>query len=1119
MYLLQETHVATVTDEQTWTQEWGGSCVWSRGSHRSCGVGILLNPNSEATFKSHLRDNEGRVVSAKLQHRDQEMNIINIYAPTVPRERKEFMGKIWNYKTGDTNLILGGDFNCVEDPQMDKLGGNPTAGTIGTEELRDFIDQNKLTDIWRKQHPQDRIYTWSTKDFKVRSRLDRWYIPIDRSDRAQSCIRACPLSDHSAAEIMIELAATKRRGKGVWKINNSILDDQAFQREIQHVYNFWKSRKQEYANNLDWWDEVKSHFKEVAIAHSIRKSRERHKQENQLRSKLTSLQNESKPDVNMIQSTRERLEELVTARLEGVKVRSRATWLEQGERPTKYFFKLEQTKQNKASISKLKTPTGEATTDEDILHTAAEFYRKLYTEETIDETAQEWFLNQMDSKLGNAAKDMCEGPVTRKELDTALKRMHDNKAPGPDGLSTEFYKTFWPMLADDLTEVFNLGYENEQLSESQMSSILRLLFKKGERELIENWRPISLLNTDYKLLATVIANRLRPTLPDVIHEDQTCGIPQRSIYENVMKLRDMVHEVSARGQTLTLINLDQAKAFDRVDRAFLEKILIKLNYGPSFRKWITTLYTGAKCNIINNGHLSETVYLRRGVRQGCPLSPLLYVIVIETLANAIRADKRIEGIAIPGTTETSKISAYADDATLTIKGDRSIARAFEVIERYERASGSKLNMDKTEGIYVGTQAGRTTGPVPIKWKIDAITVLGTRIGNDLSQIWERQIEKLERKCEAWKNRTVTMIGKALLIRTYGIAALTYLASLFPAPKHIITRAQRICFRFLWKEKNELVSRATCYLAPADGGLGIPDLQDISTICMAKWIKAIVQRNNEATWLHYGRYWTGFGLGTMKDEWAWLRSNLKPHGDPCNIPPWYEILLQFCQKYRKNLVQTPDHQLNSKRLRSWIPQTHTPRCEREWARYVAPPLKFDEYWYHLWHSEAENKVKEFLWRLAHRVLPTKRLLRQWGIQTTPECPFCDDNEDLHHALISCRRAKDLWNQISHLIGQITNIRVPIRLETIAFGMHLPQEEKTHRLAYYIIALTAHTLWSTRNKKIVDTSVGLPRLHQNVIEKIKNRVRAEEHINKTRVADFWGQEQIILDYTNQTLNFKI
>jgi exonuclease III len=111
VYLLQETHVATVTDEQTWTQEWGGSCVWSRGSHRSCGVGILLNPNSEATFKSHLRDNEGRVVSAKLQHRDQEINIINIYAPTVPRERKDFMGKIWNYKTVDTNLILGGDFN------------------------------------------------------------------------------------------------------------------------------------------------------------------------------------------------------------------------------------------------------------------------------------------------------------------------------------------------------------------------------------------------------------------------------------------------------------------------------------------------------------------------------------------------------------------------------------------------------------------------------------------------------------------------------------------------------------------------------------------------------------------------------------------------------------------------------------------------------------------------------------------------------------------------------------------------------------------------------------------------------------------------------------------------
>ena len=112
---------------------------------------------------------------------------------------------------------------------------------------------------------------------------------------------------------------------------------------------------------------------------------------------------------------------------------------------------------------------------------------------------QERLLSKLDNSLGNSARDTCEGPVTRKKIDTALKRMHDNKAPGLDRLSTEFYRTFWPLLTDELLRIFNIAYENEQLSESQMSSLVRLLFKKGEKDHIENLRPIYLMNIDYKV--------------------------------------------------------------------------------------------------------------------------------------------------------------------------------------------------------------------------------------------------------------------------------------------------------------------------------------------------------------------------------------------------------------------------------------------------------------------------------------------------------------------------------------------------------------------------------------------------------------------------------------------
>ena len=141
----------------------------------------------------------------------------------------------------------------------------------------------------------------------------------------------------------------------------------------------------------------------------------------------------------------------------------------------------------------------------------------------------------------------------------------------------------------------------------------------------------------------------------LIHKDQTWGIPNRSIYENIFRLRDMINHTKQNNTNLVLVGLDQEKAFDRVDRSFINRILNWINFGPSFKRWIEVLYAGAKCQIIN-GWLSDQLLLEGGLRQGCPLSPLLYVLVAETLGQAIR----IEGVTYPGANgETSKLVQYA----------------------------------------------------------------------------------------------------------------------------------------------------------------------------------------------------------------------------------------------------------------------------------------------------------------------------------------------------------------------------------------------------------------------------------------------------------------------------
>ena len=164
-----------------------------------------------------------------------------------------------------------------------------------------------------------------------------------------------------------------------------------------------------------------------------------------------------------------------------------------------------------------------------------------------------------------------------------------------------------------------------------------------------------------------------------------------------------------------IISLDQEKAFDRVNHNFLQRVLEKFNFGPDFCHWVRVIYTDIS-SVINNGWLSSPFPLQRWVRQGCPLSPLLYYLVVESLGQAIRRDTSIQGFQIPGSkNKHCKVSQYADDTTLILANDYSITRAFNLITIFERGSGSRLNPRKTEGLWTSSQAGQISGPVNISW--------------------------------------------------------------------------------------------------------------------------------------------------------------------------------------------------------------------------------------------------------------------------------------------------------------------------------------------------------------------------------------------------------------------
>ena len=227
--------------------------------------------------------------------------------------------------------------------------------------------------------------------------------------------------------------------------------------------------------------------------------------------------------------------------------------------------------------------------------------------------------------------------------------MKPSKTPGIDGIPMEFYYAFWSEIKEHLLDVIKEVYFLQTLTESQSNAILTLLFKnKGERTQIRNWRPISLLCVDYKIITKTLASRLKRTLTSLISPDQTCGVPGRSIHSNITLVRNIIYHAKQKHIQAYILTIDQEKAFDKVSTEFLDKVLQTMNFGQYFRNWIKTIYTNITSDIHNNGYFSERICIKRGVRQGCPLSPLLYILIVETLAEAIKQDPLIRGYKLGG---------------------------------------------------------------------------------------------------------------------------------------------------------------------------------------------------------------------------------------------------------------------------------------------------------------------------------------------------------------------------------------------------------------------------------------------------------------------------------------
>ena len=703
---LQDVHIQSQQESYV-KAEWGNDAYFSCFNSSSRGVLILLNNNFEYKVEKINSDVNGKYIILDINIEGKKFTLISLYGPNddKPKFYKELRQK---YKTlNNDNIIMCGDWNSVINPDLDTNNylhiNNPRARN---KVLDSIIEEDGFLDTYRIFHEEKREYTWSRRNpVRKQARLDFFLTSFEcfLYVYATNIIPGYG-TDHSGVTLELTLNENER-GRGHWKFNNSLLKDHSY---IQIVKDTISDVKQTYAkNNNDNLDNQQSEYsinsqlfletlllmiRGNTIKYSSFKKKQQQQQEKQLEQEIKIIEDEV--NTNFINMSDEILDNLETKKtmlydiqkdkIEGMMLRSRSRYEDLGEKPTQYFFNLEKRNYTSKVIHKLVNEDGEEfTKTPDILNCQTCFYKDLYKEVNLEnDVSVNSILGENENKLSDKDSKELEGEIFYSELGFALKNMKNNKSPGLDGFTVEFFKFFWTDIGQFILQSLNYGYRNGSLSITQKQGVITCIPKQNKSRInLKNWRPISLLNVIYKLASAVISNRLKKVLENIINENQKGFIAGRFLGENVRLIYDVLFESKKQNLPALLLSIDFEKAFDTVSWKFIMTVLDYFNFGNSIKSWVGLFQKGSKTCILQNGFMSNFFSLRRGCRQGNPISPYLFILCAEILGKMVRKNKEIKGISING--KEYKLSQYADDTQLILDGtEKSLKAALNLLKQF-----------------------------------------------------------------------------------------------------------------------------------------------------------------------------------------------------------------------------------------------------------------------------------------------------------------------------------------------------------------------------------------------------------------------------------------------------
>lgn len=532
-----------------------------------------------------------------------------------------------------------------------------------------------------------------------------------------------------------------------------------------------------------------------------------------------------------------------------MKQRSRINWIKEGDSNTKFFHAQIKRRINNNHVARIWN-NGVCTTDPvQLRQLFAKHFEDRFREHEKTKYIQLGSLQL--SRIDTSDATSLEMEFTDEEISVALDTIHPDKAPGPDGFKAKYIKSMWKFLHTDFKLLLNFFHSNAYLPPGINSSFLTLIPKVDQPSLLIDFRPISLINTSMKIILKILANKFKKFLPNLVAEEQSAFVQGRNISESILITNEIAHSIQNSHTKGLILKLDFEKAFDMVNWEFLLQTLNSMGFGVKWLAWIKEIFSTVRQSVLVNGSPSTEFKMERGLRQGDPLSPMLFIIVTQVLHVVIEKAKTlglIKGIRIGNLMSISHLQ-FADDTIIFLQDDwHSIKGIKLVLTIFEMLSGLKINYSKSS-IYA---------PASPQYMVQAwaawlnckqgtlpFTYLGATIGASCKRksFWKPLTKKVSMRLARWRCNTLSKQGRLTLINAVVDALPLYWTTLYRLPKGTVAEIEKVKRRFLWRVMGEtdkiqiklhLVNWQTICKSKIAGGLGVTQLDKKNSTMLAKW---------------------------------------------------------------------------------------------------------------------------------------------------------------------------------------------------------------------------------------------------------------------------------------------